>query len=182
MFVVVMVVVGLDSLGHPAPDHPTPDPLRRTAHNFPLPLPFRSFCLSVRVFSWNCERGRIPFKLRVWASLGSFCEPRRLWGSPAFHTTTRELQTCTFHAPGASNTTKIPREDPQRDTKRAKWWQEREKKSAKFWASHPSGPHPSGPFFWFGPPTLRGPELLCFFFRLVLFFMAKRLKNQFWQK
>ena len=32
---------------------------------------------------------------------------------PGFHTTTRELQTCTFQGPGASNTTKIPRKDPQ---------------------------------------------------------------------
>ena len=31
-----------------------------------------------------------------------------------FHTTTRELQTRTYERPGVSNTTKIPREDPQR--------------------------------------------------------------------
>ena len=29
------------------------------------------------------------------------------------HTTVRELQMCTFQGPGASNTTKIPRKDPQ---------------------------------------------------------------------
>ena len=34
---------------------------------------------------------------------------------------------------------------PQRKTKRAKMGREREKKNAKFWASHPSGPHFSGP-------------------------------------
>ena len=37
-------------------------------------------------------------------------------------------QTCTFQGPCASNTTKIPREDTQRDTERAKWWREREEK------------------------------------------------------
>ena len=58
------------------------------------------------------------------------------------------------------NTTKIPREDPQRDTKRAKRWREREEKARNFGPSHPSGPHqfgahPSGPTHrgptWFGP-------------------------------
>ena len=40
-------------------------------------------------------------------------------GPPGLHTTARELQTCTFEGPGASNTTKIQREDTQRDPKRA---------------------------------------------------------------
>ena len=31
-----------------------------------------------------------------------------------------KLQTCTFEGPGASNTTKIPREDPQRERKKTK--------------------------------------------------------------
>ena len=38
-------------------------------------------------------------------------------GPPGLHTTTRELQTRTFERPGASNTTKIPRENPQREKK-----------------------------------------------------------------
>ena len=33
------------------------------------------------------------------------------------HTTAREIQTCTFERPGTSNTTKILREDPQREKK-----------------------------------------------------------------
>ena len=74
-------------------------------------------------------------------------------GRRGSHTTTRELQTCTFERPGTSNTTKIPREDPQRGKKRTNFVAEREK-SAKFWASHPSGPPP------FGPPTLRAPHPL----------------------
>ena len=35
------------------------------------------------------------------------------FGAAGLHTTARELQTCTFQGPGASNTTKIPRKDPQ---------------------------------------------------------------------
>ena len=42
-----------------------------------------------------------------------------------------------------------------------KLWREREKKSAKYWARHPSGPHPSGPFFFLGSDasTLELPSL-----------------------
>ena len=59
-----------------------------------------------------------------------------------------------------TNTTKIPREDTQRDKKSENGAGEG-KNSAKFWAPHPSGRHPSllGPTFsGFGPPTLRGPH------------------------
>ena len=71
-------------------------------------------------------------------------------GRRGSHTTARELQTCTFHGPGASNTTKIPRKDPKREKEERKLWREKGEKSAKFWAPHPSGLHPSG-------STLRGP-------------------------
>ena len=47
---------------------------------------------------------------------------------PQLHTTTREVQTCTFQGTGASNTSKIPREDPEREEKRI-LRREREKKS-----------------------------------------------------
>ena len=63
-------------------------------------------------------------------------------GRRGSHTTARELQTCTFERPGASNTTKIPREDPQRGKKRTNFAAGQGKKSAKF-----------------GPPPLRGPTL-----------------------
>ena len=36
-------------------------------------------------------------------------------GPPGFHTTARELQTCTFQSTGVSNTTKIPRKDPRKE-------------------------------------------------------------------
>ena len=58
------------------------------------------------------------------------------------HTTTRELQTRTCERPGASNTTKIPREDPQRGKKRTNFAAGEGKKARNF-----------------GPPTLRAPNL-----------------------
>ena len=71
---------------------------------------FHSFFLS-----WGSFRGilvvvegRDPQKCMFGLS-GCRVKPRRLWGRPG---STRQLQTCTFVRPGASNTTKIPREDP----------------------------------------------------------------------
>ena len=100
-------------------------------------------------------------------------KPRRLRGPPGFHTTAGELQTCTFEGSGASNTTKIRREDTQRDTKRAKRWRGKGRKRAKFWASHPSGPRLSGVCS----------SMLCFFILLFLFHKkSQRLQHQFWLK
>ena len=48
-------------------------------------------------------------------SIFFFPLPLHFSGSPGLHTTTRELQTRTFEGSGASNTTKIPREDTQRE-------------------------------------------------------------------
>ena len=62
------------------------------------------------------------------------------WGS---HTTTRELQTCTFERTGASNTTRIPRKRPKERKKNKKLWREREKKARNF------GPPPFGPHLCF---------------------------------
>ena len=56
--------------------------------------------------------------------------------------TARELQTCTFQGPGASNTTKIPRKDPRERRKKENCGGRREKKARNF-----------------GPPTLRGSTL-----------------------
>ena len=67
-------------------------------------------------------------------------------GPPGFHTTTLELQTCTFKGPSAPNTAKIPREDTQRETKRAIMVAGEEQKSAKFRPAHP----PFGAQFFLG--------------------------------
>ena len=63
-------------------------------------------------------------------------------------------KTCTFERPGASNTTKIPREDTQRETKRAKMGAG-EGKNAKFWALRPSAPPFKAPDF--GAPDFGAP-------------------------
>ena len=99
---------------------------------------------------------------------------------PGFHTTARELQTCTFKGPSASNTTKFPRENHQRERKRAKMGAGEKKKKREILGPHPSSPHaavpdPSGPTLRTptlgaltfsrsgphpsGPPTLRAPFL-----------------------
>ena len=72
--------------------------------------------------------------MHVWSSLAVVCEPRRpgLVGPPGFHTTAREPKRAHFRAPAFENTTKIQREDTQRDTERAKRWREREEKERNF--------------------------------------------------
>ena len=75
---------------------------------------------------------------------------------PGFHTTTRELQTCTFEGPGTSNTTKIPREDPQEREERMKIVAGEGKKREMLgppFEAHPSGLHFSG----FGAPPFGAP-------------------------
>ena len=75
-------------------------------------------------------------------------------GPLGLHTTARELQTCTFERPGASNTTKIPREDPPEREERMKF-PAGEKKKRKMLGPHPFGPPtPSNPHP-FEPPTTR---------------------------
>ena len=82
--------------------------------------------------------------MHVWA-LGLSCEtpaapPDRAAG--ARKRQPENSKRAHFRAPALQNTTKIPREDSQRDTETAKRWREREEKARNF-----------------GPPTLRGPTL-----------------------
>ena len=79
--------------------------------------------------------------MHVWA-LNPPCEAPAAPKPPGLHTTTRELRTCTFQGPSASNTTKIQRKDPQEMERRMKKAGEGKKKARNF-----------------GPPTLRGPTL-----------------------
>ena len=81
-----------------------------------------------------------------------------IWGGGVFtfvHVWALRLSCETPAAPPqtCSNTTKIQREDTQRDTETAKRWREREEKERNFGPPHPSGPHTSG------PPPFRGPHL-----------------------
>ena len=104
--------------------------------------------------------------MHIWA-LGLSCEtpaaPVGLTSEPSCRGFTRQPENSKrahFRAPALQNTTKIPREDPQRDTETAKRWREREEKARNFGpptpsgptllgptllGPHPSGPHPSGP-------------------------------------
>ena len=64
-----------------------------------------------------------------------------------FHTTAREFQTCTFEGPGASNTTKIPRKDPQEREERVNICGGEGKKARNFGPPTLRGPTPRGPIF-----------------------------------
>ena len=114
--------------------------LRRTAqnfalffpssrHNFPLLGSFRGILLvSLKARTLKC------------AHLGPAAPPDRAAGAR-----TRQPENSKrahFRAPGASNTTKIPRKDPKREKEERKLWQRRAKKARNF-----------------GPPTLRGSTL-----------------------
>ena len=78
-------------------------------------------CCVLCVCCWVLDTPpRPPPNRPEFRSLGPpSCETPAL-GPPGFHKTTRELQTCTFKGPGASNTTKIPREDTQERGERMK--------------------------------------------------------------
>ena len=89
---------------------------------------------------------------------------------PGFHTTARELQTCTFQGPGASNTTKIPREHSKREREREKsengsgrGKKKREIVGPPPSGSHPSSPHAAGPHHSAPLPSSGGPPGLHFF-------------------
>ena len=81
-------------------------------------------------------------------------------GPPGLAHDTKNSKRAHF-SPGASkNPTKIPRKDPQEREERKKIVAGEGKKSAKFWAPHPSGPtlrappfgaHPSGRHPWVRP-------------------------------
>ena len=115
----------------------------------------------------------------------SLCEAPAAPRPPGLHTTAREPKRAHFRVPAFKNTTKIPREDT-RETQKERNGGGKEKKSAKFWAPpppgphlpgpHPSMPHPSGPH-----PSGVCSSMLCFFILLFFFFLkkkAKRLKHQ----
>ena len=73
-----------------------------------------------------CRRTRLMPAFR--GSTGRHVEHRRLVGPPGFHTTAREPKRAHFRVPALRNTTKIPREDPQRGKKRTKMGSGRGKK------------------------------------------------------
>ena len=172
------------SAGQPSAGQPSAGPPKISLFFFPPPAtifillslswgPFVEFCWCF----WRPE----PWNVHIWA-LGLSCEtpaapPERAAG--ACTRTTRELQTCTFQGPGASNTTKIPRKDPKRGKEVRKLWRRREKKreilgpppfgappfgAPPFWAPHFWAPPFGAPLFlgWastFWAPPFEGPTL-----------------------
>ena len=65
-------------------------------------------------------------------------------GPPGFHTTAREPKCAQLSAPALQTPPKFHEKTPRERTKNEISVEE-SKKSAKFWATHPSGPHPSLP-------------------------------------
>ena len=137
-------------------------PLDRSAQNFALfslsRHIFCSFLPLLLVFSLNFGGFEAPVRSSVHVrALGLSCEAPN---PPGLHTTTRELQTCTFERTGASNTTKIPRKRPTREGEKNKNCGGKGKKKREILGPHRSGPHPFGtPPPPFGPPPFRAPIL-----------------------
>ena len=100
-----------------------------------FPLSFSIFALFVSL-EWKIVvvfEAPEPSNVHVWSSRAGL------------HTTTRELQTCTFQGPGLhKNTTKIQLEDTERETKRAKMGRERKKKERNFGRPAEGGPEEEG--------------------------------------
>ena len=69
----------------------------------------------------------------------------RLVGPPGFHTTTREPKRAHLSVPVFKNTTKIQREDPQKEKKERNFRREREKKSEILGGPGKGGPAEGGP-------------------------------------
>ena len=81
-----------------------------------------------RAFS-SLSRHHFALFVSLWVSSRGIC-PGGPEAAGVSHDSPR-AQTCTFLGSGASNTTKIQREDTQRDTKRAKRWREWEEKKSE---------------------------------------------------
>ena len=111
-------VVGVSRFLGLSPGPPSAGPpISWTTQNFAL---FFSLPPEIAFFlSLGSSRGILVvfLKRRGWA-LGLRVKPRRFPGPPGLHTTTRELQTCTFERPSASkhhhNSTRRP---PERNKK-----------------------------------------------------------------
>ena len=129
------------------------DPLHGTAQNFALFFPSSPATKFVLFFPlWGSSREILVVFVKTWTLKcarvefsGCRVKPRGLWGRWGFTQQPENSKRAHLTAPALPNTTKIPREDPQRDTKRAKRWWETEKKARNFGPSHPPGPHPPGP-------------------------------------
>ena len=108
-------------------------------------------CVGFMVWGFTCGCG-------CWFQgfgLVMFGAPRPPFPGPPFPWTAQNFasgvshdnqraQKCTLERPGASNTTKIPQEDPRREKKRTNYEAGEGKKERNFWLPHLSAPH----FLW----------------------------------
>ena len=113
------------------------------AQNFALFFPspatvfFNYFSLSFGLFRGMLVVFEAPVRsnVHVWSSRAVVCEPLRpgLVGPPGFHTTARELQTCTFEGPGLQKTPpKFNEKTPREGRKERILRRERVKKERNF--------------------------------------------------
>ena len=129
------------------------------AQNFALFFPSPATVFILFSLSFGLFRGILvvfeapgPSNVRVWSSRVVVCEPRRpgLVGPPGFHTTARELQTCTFEGPGLQKHHQNSTKKTKREGKKNKNCGGRGKKRAKFWAVRRRGVRRRG-VRWRGP-------------------------------
>ena len=144
------------SLGRPSPGQP-----KISLFFFPLP-PQSSFLPSLGVFSLNFGRvfeGQNP-QMCTFGLSGCRVKPRRFRGRRLAHDSPR---TPNMHISGPRPSKTPPKfhgRTSREGRKERILRRDREKKSAKFWAPHPSGPPFGAPPFWAPPfwaPTLRAP-------------------------
>ena len=138
--------------GPPAPDHPK-------SLSFFLSRPyFRSFCLSLGVFSLNFGgvfEGWDP-QMCTFGLSGCRVKPRRGFTRQPKNSKRAHLMVPTLQTPLKFHENTLRETQTKMDVGKGK------KKNAKFWASHPSLSHLRSPTLQsptFRGPTLRGPTL-----------------------
>ena len=116
----------------------------------PLPPQFSFFSHSFVgpfVEFWWCLQRR---GAQMCTALGLLCETPAASGPSGLHTTTRELQTCTFDGPGASkHHHKTTRRTHNEREKERNWW-DTGRRGPTLRSPHPSGPIYFGPHFFLG--------------------------------
>ena len=121
---------------------------------------FRSFCLSLCVFSLNFGgvfEGRDP-EICTFGLSGCRVKPRRLRGRRGFTRQPENSKRAHLTPPALQTPQKFHEKTPRERQKEQKWGG-RGKKSAKFWPPHPSGPPPFGAALFLGlAPNPSGPH------------------------
>ena len=155
LFCVVVCVCYVVCSPHPTPTPLPPDPPssgppsgppKISLFFSPLPHHFCSFCLSLGVFSLNFggfgeDRGP---QMCTFGLLGCRVKPRRLRGRRGFTREPENSKRAHLTHPKLQTPPKFHEKTPRQRQKERKWGGRGKKKSAKFWAPHPSGPPPFG--------------------------------------